>query len=1101
MRAGSRFPIFVTFIICAVALRAFGQHGDTADLSAKQLQPAEGLKVDVFAADPLFVNPVAFTVDEKGRFFVSETHRYKDAIFDLWRMDERWKTNDFSWRTVEDREKFLRREFATNINFLTKDSELIRLVEDKDGDGHADSSSVFAEGFNKVTAGTAAGVLASHGELWFTCIPDLWKFKYDASGKKLSQEVLHTGYGVHISVSGHDLHGLVMGPDGRLYFSVGDRGANVRTKEGKQLEVLQRGAVFRCNPDGSNLEIFAIGLRNPQELAFDEYGNLWAHDNDTSGDDKSRVMHVVEGGEYGWRQSYQFMEDFGPWVKEKVWEGNVDDVLPPAGYGAQGPSGLAFYPGVGLPEKYRGVLIGCDFPQGIWAYFKKPKGASYEITREKLLWGFGATDAAFGPDGALYASDWGKSYNMPNAGRIYRLIDPAQNTTALAELKKLLAEGMEQRSIQELTSLLSHADMRVRLDAQFELENRAIKSLILRRTISVEGGLRAINDTLSSVATGSTNQLSRIHAIWALGNISRKGGTPVVNVLTNLTKDTNAEIRAQVANQLTESVVESILSLLHDPNPRVQASAATALGRFQKLAATKKAEAATQLFKLAERNNDKDPFVRHAVVFSLVNIGDTNALQTAAKSENPAVRHAALLCMRRLKLPAIAQFLTDADQRVNIEAIRAINDVPIQGAMEDLANRMEDCKCDMPMELRKQAISRAINANYRLGKPENYAHVINFLLSAKAPEDMRVEALNALAEWEQPYPMDRIIGLWRPLNRVAKINRAGFSPVLDAFMNSSVEKISLAALRCGEKLNMTNLAPSVFSIVQKMNAPATVRIRALQTLGNFRAPQMRQAVALSLVDTNSGLRAEAITWAAQLNAKEAVPLLQNVLATATDLRLRQSALAALGNISDESAVEILSHQVEQLLNGKLQPELQLETIEAASKHTSSILTGKLKQYESSFSQADLIAPWRASLAGGDAARGKKIFQENDAVGCLRCHAVNSRGGVVGPDLKGVASRHPREYLLESIVLPNQQIAPGFESATIKMKAGPSYAGIVKSETDGELVLNSPEDGLLTLKKNEIEKRDRSLSAMPEGLGTLLSKRDLRDLVEYLSTLK
>ena len=72
---------------------------------------------------------------------------------------------------------------------------------------------------------------------------------------------------------------------------------------------------------------------------------------------------------------------------------------------------------------------------------------------------------------------------------------------------------------------------------------------------------------------------------------------------------------------------------------------------------------------------------------------------------------------------------------------------------------------------------------------------------------------------------------------------------------------------------------------------------------------------------------------------------------------------------------------------------------------------------------------------------------------------------------------------------------------VSLKNGNSHAGIVKSETATQLVINSPEDGPITIKKAEIEARDRGLSSMPEELGGILSKQDLRNLVEFLSTLK
>lgn len=121
--------------------------------------------------------------------------------------------------------------------------------------------------------------------------------------------------------------------------------------------------------------------------------------------------------------------------------------------------------------------------------------------------------------------------------------------------------------------------------------------------------------------------------------------------------------------------------------------------------------------------------------------------------------------------------------------------------------------------------------------------------------------------------------------------------------------------------------------------------------------------------------------------------------------------------------------------------------------------------------------------------------------CIRCHKADGEGGEVGPDMTGMITRHPRDYILESILYPNKNIAQGFENVLVTLQNGTAYAGVIKSESTEELELNSPEDGLLKIKKSDIKSREKGLSGMPEGFGTILTPQEIRDLVEFIATRK
>ena len=208
---------------------------------------------------------------------------------------------------------------------------------------------------------------------------------------------------------------------------------------------------------------------------------------------------------------------------------------------------------------------------------------------------------------------------------------------------------------------------------------------------------------------------------------------------------------------------------------------------------------------------------------------------------------------------------------------------------------------------------------------------------------------------------------------------------------------------------------------------------------------------------------------------------------------------------DTGAAKLLSAWLDKLVAGQVAKELQLDVLEAVQKCqslvTSAAMKERLAKFEASRDAKDALAKWRECLYGGNAEEGKKTFIERQDAACFRCHKINGEGGEVGPEMAGLGAKQTREYLLESILLPNKTIAPGFESVLVTLKNGTSYAGMLKSETDTELVVNSPEDGLLTVKKADVKTRDRGLSAMPEEQGNILSKSDIRNLIEFLSTLK
>jgi quinoprotein glucose dehydrogenase len=1064
-----------------------------------------GMKIELFAAEPLLANPVAFCFDEKGRCYVAETFRIKQGVTDN-RNHMSWLNDDLASRTVADRIAMYRKYLKEKFSTYEIAHDRVRRLEDTNGAGVADHATVFADGFHQAADGIGAGVLARQGNVYYTCIPNLWLLKdTNGTGKATSRRALSTGYGVHVSFYGHDLHGLRMGPDGRLYFSIGDRGLNVRTEDGRTLVYPDTGAVLRCEPDGSDLEVFAMGLRNPQKLAFDEFGNLFTGDNNSDSGDKARVVYVVDGSDSGWRIGYQYptsLSDRGPWNAERLWHLPHADqpayIVPPIAHLADGPSGFTYNPGAAaLPERYDGHFFLCDFrgdpaKSGIRSFAVKPKGASFEmVDAQQFVWSVLATDCEFGPDGGFYISDWVNGWEGTGKGRIYRVADSAQRRNpAVREVGTLLAQGFGQRPLDELLKLLEHRDMRVRQEAQFALAAKGKEEA------------QPTASGLYRVAKESKNRLARLHAIWALGQLSRRRDLALsptgATDLRLLLSDRDAEIRTQAARTLGDSKLTGladVIPLLGDAEPRVRMHAALALGRRgQSLSEQDKRRALLAVCTLLRENADRDAFLRHGGVMALASLGSVDWL-AQHRDDAPAVRLGCLLALRRRNSPAVRTFLADADPGLVAEAARAIHDVPIPEALPDLAHLLGSTR-----QLSEPTLYRALNAHFRLGQAGNAEAVAACAARADAPVQLRIEAVKMLGSWAQPGRRDRITGVTQDLGTRPGMLAADAMRRQLGGIFAGPDRLREEAADVAGKLALKEIGPTLFQLLVDTHAAGSTRAGALAALDVLLDDRLSQAIPLALKDHDARVRNAGRRVLAKRQPAAAVAELRTALDTG-EISEQQTALTLLGLSSDPAADALLSLWLDRLLQGKVAGALHLELLQAAGQRRSIDIQQKLAHWQAARRPNDPLAAYRETLLGGDATAGRDIFLHKTEVACLRCHKVQGQGGEVGPDLTGIGAKQTREYLLESIVEPSRQIAKGFETVVLALRNGTFVSGVLKAETATEIRLITAEAQTIVVPKKEIEERTTGKSAMPEDLNKHLSKAELRDLVEFLAGLK
>ncbi len=1077
-------------------------------------QLAEGLELSLWASDSLAPDPIAMDIDDEGKIYLTRTNRQKNSEFDI-RGHRDWMTPSIALQSVEDRRAFIRSTFAPeksdenewlkDLNNdsihdwkdLTVEKDEVWMLEDITGNGIADKSTRILEDFNEEITDVAGALLVRDDDVFVGVGPDFWRL-WDTNGDGVLDEKtsLAHGFAVHIGFGGHGMSGAIEGPDGKIYWGIGDIGASLTTVNGEKHHYPNQGVIVRCNADGSDFEVFARGLRNTHEFVFDAYGNIISSDND--GDhrgESERLVHIVEGSDAGWRANWQYGKYTDPknngykvWMDEKLfvprWEGQAAYIIPPIVNFHNGPTGMAFNPGTGLGKDWLNKFFLVEFVgdpgrSHIWSFDLKPKGASFDLGMDQdIMSGVLPTGLRFGSDGALYFSDWITGWNTKNYGRVWKL-DVTQDKNDLEverkETQHLMTLDYENESTTDLVAFLKYPDMRIRKKAQFELATRTF------------WGYRA----LKRVIEDEQHQFARIHAIWGIGQIAGKNKDKAEPLMALLT-DNDPEIVAQAAKVLGDvkyaNAAKSLIPLLQNENARVQFFAAQALGRIQF------EEAIQPLLNLIERNSDKDIYIRHAAVLALSRIGKVDPIADLVNNPNRSLRIAAVLVLRRLQNEKVANFLNDKDEYIVAEAARAINDDwSIEKALPALAKTLTEQRFTSEPLLR-----RAINAALRVGGEKEMVNLIAFAKRLDVASNLRGEALAALGTWGEPSVLDRVDGRYRgEIKRNPSMVKSKIEKEISGFLKDNDPEILIGVTKTLSSLKIDSYNKELFMIMVEHKSP-NVKAAALDALGNLNAENMESAIKLGMRDKDQNVRAVAVGLISKMKiSKEKLPSIVDPIFRSGSIREQQKMLGVLGELPFEKSESTLYKLIQQANNKQLDQGVILDLIEAVEATKSESLITKLDKLKSG---GHTIDSYNETLYGGEWWPGRTVFNSNPAAQCVRCHAVDGAGGKVGPALDNIANVLTREQILESLIEPSARLAPGYGTVTVTLKDGQVVTGILEEESKEEIILRTSDAEPMEIAISRIEKRQNGLSAMP-AIGRLITKRELRDLIEYLSNLK
>jgi putative heme-binding domain-containing protein len=500
------------------------------------------------------------------------------------------------------------------------------------------------------------------------------------------------------------------------------------------------------------------------------------------------------------------------------------------------------------------------------------------------------------------------------------------------------------------------------------------------------------------------------------------------------------------------------------------------------------------LLAMVKANNDEDVYLRHAAVLALSRLEQVGPIAALAKSPDKSQRVAAVLVLRRMKSDRVALFLKDSDEYIATEAARAINDdESIPAALPALAGTLGDKRFTSEALLR-----RAINACLRVGGPEQLNQLLAFAKRNDIKKELRAEALATLGTWANPSVLDRVDGRYRGAvqHDLAQV-QAAVQPVINDMLQDSEPAVLVATAQMAANLGLTNSAEKLAKLQQDSNSPE-VRAATLTALNTLRYTGMEAALKQGMSDANADVRTVALGLMGGQNLSSAAltDMSKAIFEKGTE-KEQQQLIQVLGKMPVANTEPILAGLIDRMAAKTLPPSLALELNEAVDSTKSTALIAKLAPFRST---GMTVADYQDALFGGDRQAGRRYFMTNSTGQCVRCHAIGGQGGDVGPSLTSIGNVLTRDQLLQALIEPSARLSPGYGSVMVTLADGQVINGVLMQESATELVLKTTEAEPLKVAVSRIAKRENMPSSMPP-MGYLLSKREIRDVVEFLTNLK